>query len=162
MFLICATNCPWDLDSAFLRRFQKQIYVPLPGPGERYELFKLFAKHTPLEITNDDWSLLVEKTNGYSGSDLSHIVQYALNIPIFELEETKIWKTCPDGFYEPVSKTEDFNTEQIVCSELKDLPACSVRARNVEPADLINALESVRITVSKDDIKKYCAFQTEQ
>ena len=30
VFLLCATNCPWELDSAFLRRFQKRIYVPLP------------------------------------------------------------------------------------------------------------------------------------
>lgn len=30
LFLLCATNCPWDLDSAFLRRFQKRIYIPLP------------------------------------------------------------------------------------------------------------------------------------
>ena len=30
MFLLCATNCPWELDPAFLRRFQKRIYVPLP------------------------------------------------------------------------------------------------------------------------------------
>ena len=30
LFLLCATNCPWELDSAFLRRFQKRIYIPLP------------------------------------------------------------------------------------------------------------------------------------
>ena len=30
MFLLCATNCPWELDGAFIRRFQKRIYVPLP------------------------------------------------------------------------------------------------------------------------------------
>ena len=30
IFLMCATNCPWELDTAFLRRFQKRIYIPLP------------------------------------------------------------------------------------------------------------------------------------
>ena len=30
IFLLCATNCPWELDSAFLRRFQKRAFIPLP------------------------------------------------------------------------------------------------------------------------------------
>lgn len=30
VFLLCATNCPWELDPAFLRRFQKRIYISHP------------------------------------------------------------------------------------------------------------------------------------
>lgn len=162
MFLVCVTNCPWDLDSAFLRRFQKRIYIPLPNSRERYELFKLFTKNTPLDIDSDYWTQLVEKTEGYSGSDLSQIVQYAFNIPIFELEDTKVWKTCPDGFYEPISNTDDINVEKIVCSDLSDLPPYSVRARNVELSDLENALHTVKLTVSKDDVKRYFTFESDQ
>ena len=40
VFLLCATNCPWDLDSAFLRRFQKRLYVPLPDFAARKQLLK--------------------------------------------------------------------------------------------------------------------------
>lgn len=29
-FILCATNCPWDIDTAFMRRFQCRIFVPLP------------------------------------------------------------------------------------------------------------------------------------
>lgn len=162
IFLICATNCPWDVDSAFMRRFQKRIYISLPSCGERYELFRLFTRNTTLDTDSEHWSHLVQKTEGYSGSDLSNIVQYALNTPIFELEDTKIWKTCPDGFYEPISKRDNFNLEGFVCSELSDLPPYTVRARNVEHLDLINALENVKITVSKDDIKRYSAFVADQ
>jgi vacuolar protein-sorting-associated protein 4 len=38
IFLMCATNCPWDIDSAFLRRFHKRIYVPLP---KQYEFYRI-------------------------------------------------------------------------------------------------------------------------
>lgn len=30
IFLLCATNCPWELDPAFLRRFQRCCYIALP------------------------------------------------------------------------------------------------------------------------------------
>lgn len=160
MFLICATNCPWDLDSAFLRRFQKRIYVPLPNGKDRYELFKLFTKNTSLGNIND-FSDLVEKTDGFSGSDLSSIVQYAQNFPLFELDDTKIWKCCPDGFYEPFNKN-DINLEKIVYCELCDLPPGTVRARNVAPSDLMQALERIRLTVSKEDLKKFIQFETDQ
>ena len=30
VFVLASTNCPWDLDAAFLRRFQQRVYIPLP------------------------------------------------------------------------------------------------------------------------------------
>lgn len=158
IFLICATNCPWDIDSAILRRFQKRLYISLPNPSERYELFKLFTKDTSLEGTTMNWIELVQRTEGYSGSDLYHIIQHALTIPLFELHDTKIWKICADGFYEPAN-TSNLDTEDIVCDDLSALPSCTVRARLVEPLDLVNALDTVRITVSKEELKKYCIFE---
>lgn len=29
--ILAATNCPWDMDPAFLRRFQRRVYVGLPN-----------------------------------------------------------------------------------------------------------------------------------
>lgn len=159
MFLICATNCPWDLDSAFLRRFQKRIYIALPNAGERFELFNLFMQNIPLQMDMPDWTDLIDKTEGYSGSDLSQVVHDALNIPIIELEDNKIWRLCSDGFYEPVNSTFNFDFEEIVCRDLCDLPPSSVRARNVDKLDLYKALDCVKKTISKDDIKKYVAYE---
>ncbi|XP_018570424.1 vacuolar protein sorting-associated protein 4-like [Anoplophora glabripennis] len=158
MFLICATNCPWDLDTAFLRRFHKRIYIPLPDMVERRELFQLFTKDTPLEEHSEYWDLLIQKTEGFSGSDLFNLVQSALNIPIIELEDTKIWKFVKDGFYEPVVTPGDFNSENLICGELDELPHRSVRARSPQILDLFNSLNSITASVSDVNLKRYEIF----
>ena len=43
MYVIGATNKPWSLDSPFLRRFQKRIYVSLPSTEARENLFELYT-----------------------------------------------------------------------------------------------------------------------
>ena len=74
VYIIGATNKPWALDGPFIRRFQKRIYVPLPGPEARREMFDIYSKD--LRLASDvDPDLIVEKTAGYSGSDFRDIFQ---------------------------------------------------------------------------------------
>jgi len=76
IYIIGATNKPWALDEPFIRRFQKRIYVPLPGPEARREMFTIYAKN--LRLAGDvDPELVVERTAGYSGSDFRDIFQGA-------------------------------------------------------------------------------------
>lgn len=35
VFVLASTNLPWDIDEAFLRRFEKKLLVQLPNPAER-------------------------------------------------------------------------------------------------------------------------------
>jgi len=74
IYIIGATNKPWALDEPFIRRFQKRIYVPLPGPEARREMFDIYGKNLRL-AKNVAPELVVEKTAGYSGSDLRDIFQ---------------------------------------------------------------------------------------
>ncbi|MCP9259620.1 Protein CBR-LGC-46 [Dirofilaria immitis] len=61
VLLICATNCPWELDAAFLRQFfRKRIFVGLPDAASR----KLTIS------SNINWNVLETVTDGFSGDDL--------------------------------------------------------------------------------------------
>lgn len=86
VYVIGATNKPWALDEPFIRRFQRRIYVALPDLEARRELFKIFAKD--LKLAEDvNPQLLLEQTEGYSGSDLRDIFQGAQTRVVRELFE---------------------------------------------------------------------------
>ena len=72
LYLIGATNKPWDQDEGFLRRFQKRIYTSLPNLEDRIELLKLNTKRLELD-DSVDIRYISSLMNGYSGSDIKDI-----------------------------------------------------------------------------------------
>ena len=92
VYVIGATNKPWALDEPFIRRFQKRIYVPLPTTEGRKQLFEIYAKD--LKLGSDvDPALVVERTEGYSGSDFRDIFQGAQTKVVREIFEDGHAKT---------------------------------------------------------------------
>ena len=87
IYVIGATNKPWDLDWAFIRRFQKRILVPLPDHHTRLMMFKLYSSHLQLN-TNVDLHELARLSEGFSGSDIRDVCQSAQLKLIGEFFET--------------------------------------------------------------------------
>ncbi|NAY89658.1 MAG: AAA family ATPase [Desulfurococcales archaeon] len=76
IYVIGATNKPWQLDEAFIRRFNKRIFIPLPDKEARSQLFKIYTK--TLSLSQDiDFDKLVEMTDGYTASDIRDVIQAA-------------------------------------------------------------------------------------
>lgn len=74
IFVLAATNRPWDLDDAILRpgRFDIQIYTPLPDAGARNKMFENNLRN--LKFSGKvDFKKLAAETEGYSGADISYI-----------------------------------------------------------------------------------------
>ncbi|WOL17047.1 katanin p60 ATPase-containing subunit A-like 2 isoform X4 [Canna indica] len=84
VFVLAATNLPWELDAAMLRRLEKRILVPLPEPEARHAMFKELLPSVPgeAEIPYDS---LVESTEGYSGSDIRLVCKEAAMQPLRHL-----------------------------------------------------------------------------
>jgi SpoVK/Ycf46/Vps4 family AAA+-type ATPase len=76
VYVIGATNKPWDLDWAFIRRFQKRILVPLPDHHTRLMMLKLYT--SSLQLAQDvDLHELARLSEGFSGSDIRDVCQSA-------------------------------------------------------------------------------------
>lgn len=84
VFVLAATNLPWELDAAMLRRLEKRILVPLPEAEARHAMFEELLPSTTskLEVPYDT---LVEKTEGYSGSDIRLVCKEAAMQPLRRL-----------------------------------------------------------------------------
>ncbi|XP_065878803.1 uncharacterized protein [Euphorbia lathyris] len=81
VFVLAATNIPWELDAAMLRRLEKRILVPLPEPEARRAMF---TELLPPQPDEDElpYDLLVESTEGYSGSDIRLLCKEAAMQPL--------------------------------------------------------------------------------
>lgn len=87
LFLIAATNKPWEVDSAFIRpgRFGTRIYVGLPDDAARRYLIerrlKKIAEKGIVEVSADlNVERIVEMTNGFNGSDMTNLLDRAEEI----------------------------------------------------------------------------------
>ncbi|MHA1377774.1 MAG: AAA family ATPase [Candidatus Helarchaeota archaeon] len=85
LVILGATNRPWEIDSAFRRRFEKRIHVGLPELEARIIIFKLNTNG--IELDKDvDFETLGKMTNGYSGADIALICRESIMNPIRELD----------------------------------------------------------------------------
>uniref|UniRef100_A0A0N4U8V7 microtubule-severing ATPase n=1 Tax=Dracunculus medinensis TaxID=318479 RepID=A0A0N4U8V7_DRAME len=92
LLVIGATNRPYDLDSAVLRRFPKRILVDLPDDETRSKLIiSLLQKNkTNFDLSSSGLRDLVKHTEGYSNSDLVALCREAAMIPIRELSRSEL------------------------------------------------------------------------
>lgn len=81
VFVLAATNLPWQLDGAMLRRLEKRILVPLPEPEAREQMFEslLQIQEKNIELP---LSTMIEQTDGYSGSDIRIVCKEAAMRPL--------------------------------------------------------------------------------
>ena len=122
LFLICATNKPWDIDSAFLRpgRFGTKVYVGLPDAPAREYMIKRridkIKKQGVVEVKEDlNIEDLVEKTSGFNGSDISNLLDRIEEISIIRGVESNEKYICNEDFEEAMNDiTSSVQTEDLI------------------------------------------------
>ncbi|WOL08307.1 peroxisome biosynthesis protein PAS1 [Canna indica] len=84
ILVLAATNRPFDLDEAIIRRFERRIMVGLPSLESRELILRTLLSK---EKTEDglDYKELATMTEGYSGSDLKNLCTTAAYQPVREL-----------------------------------------------------------------------------
>jgi len=83
VFIIGATNRPDIIDPALMRpgRLDQLMYIPLPDYESRLSIFKAVLRKSPV-AKDVDIQFLAQKTDGFSGADLTEICQRATQMAI--------------------------------------------------------------------------------
>lgn len=111
LFLIAATNKPWDIDSAFIRpgRFGTRIYVGLPDSSARNYIIesriaKIMAQGLVSVSGDIQYEEIVEKTEGFNCSDIANLLDKIEEISIIRGVKTGVKSIIPQDFDEALEE----------------------------------------------------------
>lgn len=141
IMLVGTTNKPFDLDDAFLRRFQKKMYIGLPSKKERIEILKHYLQSVKNDIFEDENNieLIMEKTEGYSSSDLANLCKEIM----CDLNDD-------DG---DSDLTDDDNSDDLISSDEK-----SEKEKTIHLTYLLKMLEANKKTIDESSLSVYIEF----
>ncbi|TMW66385.1 hypothetical protein Poli38472_004150 [Pythium oligandrum] len=146
VMVLAATNLPWELDEAMRRRLTKRVYIPLPAPEGRHQLFKLNLAKVDVE-SDVDFDKLVAETDGYSGDDICGLCETAKMMPVKRLY-------TPEVLRELHRKKQEGATEE-------ELKAHEKNALVVTWQDFKTALENVSKSVGQDQLERFVKWEEE-
>ncbi|XP_010522785.1 PREDICTED: uncharacterized protein LOC104801270 isoform X2 [Tarenaya hassleriana] len=86
VLVLAATNRPFDLDEAVIRRLPRRMMVNLPDAANREKILRVILAKEEM-LPDVDLEALANMTNGYSGSDLKNLCVTAAHRPIREILE---------------------------------------------------------------------------
>ncbi|XP_056434316.1 katanin p60 ATPase-containing subunit A-like 2 [Gadus chalcogrammus] len=116
VFILAASNMPWELDQAMLRRLEKRILIGLPSEPARQAMISHWLPPVSLSggaelRTQLDYEQLAKEAAGYSGSDLRLVCKEAAMRPVRKILHTL---ETPGNSHLPVINLETVTTEDFL------------------------------------------------
>ncbi|XP_028972993.1 katanin p60 ATPase-containing subunit A-like 2 isoform X2 [Esox lucius] len=118
VFVLAASNLPWELDHAMLRRLEKRILVGLPSGPAREAMISHwlppFSCTGGVELRTElAYDTLAQKTEGYSGSDIRLVCKEAAMRPVRKIFDA-LENHKDDSFNMPAIHLETVTTDDFL------------------------------------------------
>eukprot|EP01099_Mayorella_cantabrigiensis_P008178 TRINITY_DN754_c0_g1_i3.p1 TRINITY_DN754_c0_g1~~TRINITY_DN754_c0_g1_i3.p1 ORF type:complete len:482 (-),score=129.86 TRINITY_DN754_c0_g1_i3:18-1403(-) len=185
ILVLAATNTPWALDIGIRRRFEKRIYIGLPDAQARARMIELHIGNTQHRLTPRDFKMLSEKTEGYSGSDISIVARDALMEPVRIVQKSTHFRKIrapvdPEQQAQPQApaqpqpqpnaQPQQFKEFYTPCSpgaagaiemSWMDIPGDQLLVTPVTVEHVLKAIHNNRASVNKADLELHEKFTTD-
>ncbi len=157
VFVLAATNNPWDIDVAFLRRFNAAFYIPLPSLQDRILIIqKLLENKTgdldveKHQLTSLDIEKLALYTENYSGGHLRNMVEAGLFFRLKRTQNATHFRRSvgKKGFMQPCAPEEP-GAKKMQYANVKNVHFPPVTMQDME-----KALYTSKPQIDKEHIKK--------
>ncbi|NXN10105.1 FIGL1 protein, partial [Indicator maculatus] len=96
ILVVGATNRPQEIDEAARRRLVKRLYIPLPEASARKQIVTRLMSKEHCCLNEEEIELIVKKSNGFSGADMTQLCREASLGPIRSLQSMDIATIMPD------------------------------------------------------------------
>ncbi len=77
VYIIAASDVPWNIGPAVRRRFEQRLWVDLPDLDKRVKMLKQHLATLPNNLTEEDFTKLGHSTINYSPNEISLLVREA-------------------------------------------------------------------------------------
>ena len=120
VLIIGATNRPFDLDPAVIRRLPKRVYVGPFNDEDKKGFIKKIITQNKCNITDEEFMKIAKMCNNYSNSDLKELCREAAYEPLRELNTSNLKKVSElrpivfDDFIKAIRKVRGTLTEGIL------------------------------------------------
>lgn len=143
-FIMVATNRPFDLDDAALRRLPRRLLVDLPNEKDREAILRIHLKDETL-AADVDISKLANRTPLYSGSDLKNLaVAAALTAVREETEEAQRYESARAAQDSSSTEGTDNGEEKLL------VPFKYPERRTLTSKHFEQAMEEISASVNED------------
>ncbi|XP_040067020.1 vacuolar protein sorting-associated protein 4B-like [Ixodes scapularis] len=167
--VIGATKSPWAVDPALARVFRKWSYVPLPSEETRDAMLRSLLKEVRHQFTEEDFTSLAVKTEGFTCEDISLSIREA-RIEVAQSLKLATHFCKVEGFKRNGAMTSagDFltpckpDTPGAMKMSCKDIPKEALLEPELNLEQFDKAIQKLHPSVTSGDLKKLEAFRVNQ
>lgn len=107
VLVVCSTNKPEEIPESLRRYFTKRLLIPLPDGTARHQIISQLLSQHNYCLSDKEMSLLVQRTEGFSGLDVVQLCQEAAVGPLHGIPSSDLSAIHPNQM-RPVSY-QDFD-----------------------------------------------------